>query len=120
MTKQLALQLFPGADFFAPLQLSEGQDLVDVEDLFLMRTYVMKSGRIHPANYTVTQPFFRATYLTANRGLFLDQGKELLTKLVDLEFQLRNGSGIGHAKLSTRISLLFGELNMSYCLDDRT
>jgi hypothetical protein len=57
-TKSLALQLFPGADFFAPIMLGPAQDLIDVEDLVSERSLVWKNGRFLSVSYLLNELFF--------------------------------------------------------------
>lgn len=57
-TRNLALQLFPGADFFAPIMLGPTQDLIDVEDLVLERSLVWKDGRFLSVSYLLNEKFF--------------------------------------------------------------
>jgi hypothetical protein len=64
-TRDLALRLFPGAAFFAPIVLGKNQDLIDVEDLFQKRCFVVSEGKLVSCNYLLNAELFcRLTSLT--------------------------------------------------------
>jgi hypothetical protein len=57
-TRNLALHLYPGADFFAPIKLGPAQDLIDIEDLATERSLLWKEGRFSSVSYLLNDNFF--------------------------------------------------------------
>jgi hypothetical protein len=81
-TRSLALQLFPGADFFAPIMLGPSQDLIDVEDLVSERSLVWKEARFLNVSYLLNEKFFfRRTSIPADK---LEQIKSMVRNSIRL------------------------------------
>ena len=57
-TKKLALKLYEGADFFAPITLKSNQDLIDIEDLALERSLIWTKEGFLPVTYLENAIFF--------------------------------------------------------------
>lgn len=57
-TKNIALKLFEGADFFSPIVLNKNQDLVDIEDLVQERSLIWKTGCFYNVSYLANPVFF--------------------------------------------------------------
>lgn len=82
-TKNVALRLFPGADFFAPIVLAADQDLLDIEDLLFDRSLVWEHEGFFSVNYLKNRTFFK------NRTSIRPELYDRVSKVI-LEFQKKS------------------------------